>query len=332
MPGGRLTYADRGQIAAWLADGLGYAEIGRRLGRPTSTVSREVARNGGFGAYVADDAHRTAGGRARRRKPDRPDGSGPDGSGVDAGGVDAGGVDGWPDERLRGFAESFATVLAGTGLPRMTSRVFACLLTADADGLTAADLVRRLRVSPASVSKSIGYLEAMELAARRSNPGERRERYLIGDDVWGTAWRADTGAHGAVAAAAQQGTDILGPDTAAGIRLARMGRFFGQLSEQMHGSGLADGAVHDALTLVAALVHAGRPVGVAGLADALGWSEARVLAAVEANRDQPAIADPLVLQDVGAQEYAVVARSDRLSAEQREAIEKAGASGSPQSR
>ncbi|MBS2551022.1 helix-turn-helix domain-containing protein [Catenulispora sp. NL8] len=317
MPGGRLTYADRGQIAAWLADGLGYAEIGRRLGRPTSTVSREVARNGGFGAYVADDAQRTAGGRARRRKPDRPDGSGPDG---------------WPDERVRGFAESFATVLAGTGLPRMTSRVFVCLLTADADGLTAAELVRRLRVSPASVSKSIGYLETVELVARRSDPGERRERYLIGDDVWGTAWRADTGAHGEVAAAAQQGLDILGSDTAAGLRLGRMGRFFGQLSEQMHGSGLAEGAVHDALTLVAALVHAGRPVGIAGLADALAWSEARVRAAVEANRGQPAIADPLVLQDIGAQEYAVVARSDRLSAEQREAIEKAGAQGSPQSR
>ncbi|WP_194895313.1 GbsR/MarR family transcriptional regulator [Catenulispora pinisilvae] len=328
MPGGRLTYTDRGQIAAWLAAGLGYAEIGRRLGRPTSTVSREVARNGGFGAYVADDAQHTAGGRARRRKPDRPDGSGPDASGPDGSGVD-----GWPDERVRGFAESFATVLAGTGLPRMTSRVFACLLTADADGLTAADLVRRLRVSPASVSKSIGYLEAVELAARRSDPGERRERYLIGDDVWGTAWRADTGAHGAVAAAAQQGIDILGPDTTAGIRLGRMGRFFGQLSEQMQGSGLADGAVHDALTLVAALVHAARPMGVAGLADALGWSEARVLAAVEANRDQPAIADPLVLRDIGAQEYAVVARSDRLSPEQREAIEKTTAvPGSPPSR
>ena len=43
MPGGRLTQEDRRHIAAGLAEGLGYAEIARRLGRPTSTVSREVA-------------------------------------------------------------------------------------------------------------------------------------------------------------------------------------------------------------------------------------------------------------------------------------------------
>src|SRR3954471_12343307 len=71
VPGGRLTHADRRQIAAWLADGLGYAEIGRRFGRPTSTISREVARNGGPGAYQADPAHQAAGDRARRRKPPR---------------------------------------------------------------------------------------------------------------------------------------------------------------------------------------------------------------------------------------------------------------------
>ncbi|MFD0661872.1 helix-turn-helix domain-containing protein [Thermocatellispora tengchongensis] len=47
MPGGRLTYEDRQAIASGLADGLDYAEIARRLARPTSTVTREVARNGG---------------------------------------------------------------------------------------------------------------------------------------------------------------------------------------------------------------------------------------------------------------------------------------------
>ncbi|NUT46387.1 MAG: helix-turn-helix domain-containing protein, partial [Saccharothrix sp.] len=51
MPGGRLTDEDRRDIAAGLALGLGYAEIARRLGRPTSTVTREVIRNGGPGDY-----------------------------------------------------------------------------------------------------------------------------------------------------------------------------------------------------------------------------------------------------------------------------------------
>ncbi|MGB8944370.1 MAG: helix-turn-helix domain-containing protein, partial [Streptomyces sp.] len=57
MPGGRLTHQDRRHIGAGLAEGLGYAEIARRIDRPTSTVSREVSRNGGPGRYRVDHAH-----------------------------------------------------------------------------------------------------------------------------------------------------------------------------------------------------------------------------------------------------------------------------------
>ena len=42
MPGGRLTQQERQTITLGLADGLPYAEIARRLDRPTSTVTREV--------------------------------------------------------------------------------------------------------------------------------------------------------------------------------------------------------------------------------------------------------------------------------------------------
>jgi IS30 family transposase len=69
MVGGRLTLDDRRLIATWLGDGLGYAEIARRLGRPTSTISREVARNSGRSGYHAEEATRVTGERARRRKP-----------------------------------------------------------------------------------------------------------------------------------------------------------------------------------------------------------------------------------------------------------------------
>lgn len=44
-------------------------EAARQLGRPASTVCREVARNGGRRAYGAWKAHRVAGERARRPKP-----------------------------------------------------------------------------------------------------------------------------------------------------------------------------------------------------------------------------------------------------------------------
>uniref|UniRef100_UPI0003A0562C helix-turn-helix domain-containing protein n=1 Tax=Amycolatopsis methanolica TaxID=1814 RepID=UPI0003A0562C len=56
-------------IAAGLAMGLSYAEIGRRLGRPRSTIIREVARNGGARGYRADRAQQATAWRAHRRRP-----------------------------------------------------------------------------------------------------------------------------------------------------------------------------------------------------------------------------------------------------------------------
>lgn len=307
MPGGRLTLADRLRIAAWLADGLGYAEIGRRLGRPTSTISREVARNGASGEYLADNAQQTAGHRARRRKPAWP--AGPM-------------TDGRPTEAALGFMNRFATLLAATGLPRMTARVFVCLLTADAGGLTAADLVRRLQVSPASVSKSIAHLETMDLVVRQQDSGSRRERCVIDDDVWLRAWRTDAGAHGEIATAAQRGVEIYGAGTTAGSRLAKMGQFFARLSQQMNGSPLAKPVVYDALTVIAALTHAGRPLTAGTLTTALGWPRDRTAAALDAIGQHPAIADPLALQAIGPQTYTLTARPDRLSPAQRRALGK----------
>ncbi|MEV4081670.1 helix-turn-helix domain-containing protein, partial [Nonomuraea fuscirosea] len=67
MPGGHLTYEDRRGIADGLAEGLPYAEIARRLGRPRSTIGREIARNGGPHGYHAARAQQATTWRARRR-------------------------------------------------------------------------------------------------------------------------------------------------------------------------------------------------------------------------------------------------------------------------
>jgi DNA-binding transcriptional regulator GbsR (MarR family) len=306
VPGARLTQDDRRQIATWLAEGLGYAETARRLGRPTSTISREVARNGDSGDYRPEHAQQAAARRARLRKPAR---------------VTQPTTDGRPTELVRDFVEQFATLLTATGLPRMTARVFVCLLTSNAGSLTAADLVRQLQVSPASVSKSIGYLEEMDLVVRTSEPGSRRERYVIVDDVWLRAWRTDTGAHAKVADAAQRGTEILGADTPAGIRLGKMGQFFAWLSAQMSDSSLAENAVHDALTLLAALTYAARSLTVDELMTALDWPRRRVTDAVNAIERRPGIADPLTLVSTGRDTYAVTIRADRLSPAQQDALE-----------
>ncbi len=65
---GRLTLADREEITVGLAQGERFSTIALRLGRSVSTVSREVAANGGRDAYRAWAGHKRARERARRPK------------------------------------------------------------------------------------------------------------------------------------------------------------------------------------------------------------------------------------------------------------------------
>ncbi|WP_236243740.1 helix-turn-helix domain-containing protein [Streptomyces sp. CC228A] len=158
MPGGRLTSEDRQRIAAGLAEGLGYAEIARRLERPASTVMREVTRNGGPDDYRAERAQEATRHRARRSRRAQPAAwPAPDGD------------HGRDPQAVRDFAESFTTLLEQQGLPRMAAKVLVCLYVTDSGTLTAADLVQRLRVSPASVSHAVAFLEQQGLL-RRSGP------------------------------------------------------------------------------------------------------------------------------------------------------------------
>ena len=55
-----LTLAEREDISRGIASGLSIREMAGRLGRATSTVSREIARHGGRDAYRAHDADRQA--------------------------------------------------------------------------------------------------------------------------------------------------------------------------------------------------------------------------------------------------------------------------------
>jgi transposase, IS30 family len=63
-----LSVAEREEIALGRARGESFRAIARRLGRPASTVSREVTRNGGRGAYRALAAQAQADARAARPK------------------------------------------------------------------------------------------------------------------------------------------------------------------------------------------------------------------------------------------------------------------------
>ncbi|MGW2309413.1 GbsR/MarR family transcriptional regulator [Actinomadura luteofluorescens] len=81
-------------------------------------------------------------------------------------------------------AERLAAQFTAIGVPRMSARVYAALLTSPQGALTAAEIGERLLVSPATVSKAVQYLVQVELVHRGSVPGTRRDRYELGKDLW----------------------------------------------------------------------------------------------------------------------------------------------------
>jgi IS30 family transposase len=64
-----LMLSDREEISRGLAEGLKYKEIGQRLGRDSSVISRDVARHGGREHYRAVAADETACAARQRPKP-----------------------------------------------------------------------------------------------------------------------------------------------------------------------------------------------------------------------------------------------------------------------
>ena len=101
----------------------------------------------------------------------------------------------------------------------MTARVLVSLFVSDSGSLTAADLVARLRVSPASISKSIAFLERIGFVTRQRPSGQRRDRYAIDEGLWYRAWSVRVRVFQTWADAAAQGAAVLGVDTPAGDRL-----------------------------------------------------------------------------------------------------------------
>ncbi|WP_246063990.1 hypothetical protein [Nonomuraea longispora] len=88
----------------------------------------------------------------------------------------------------------------------------------------------------------------------------------------------------------------------------------------MNDSGLTDAAVRDALTVLAALVHAARPLTADELAAALDWPVQRTAGALHTISRRPALSDPLTVEQVGRDAYATAPRPDRLSPAQRVAL------------
>ncbi|WP_346268242.1 helix-turn-helix domain-containing protein [Streptomyces sp. SCUT-3] len=216
-----MTQQERRRIAAGLAEGLPYAEIARRLGRPTSTVSREVGRNGGPGGYRPQQAHQETLRRARRGTPAPPRAAGtPDGA---TGGATE-------------TEEEIVELAVRSGMPRMTARVHVALLLSEDGSCTAAELTRRLKVSPASVSVAVNFLVQQGYVRRERDPRRRRDIYVIDDDAWYHSIVVSSRQTLDSARAAITAAEEFGPDSPVGQRLARAGTFLERVVLDMRAS------------------------------------------------------------------------------------------------
>jgi DNA-binding transcriptional ArsR family regulator len=126
----------------------------------------------------------------------------------------------------------FTTLLMQQGLPKMMSRSLTCLYTTDAGSLTASELVQRLQVSPASISKAVTFLESQGLI-RRERDERRRERYVVDEDVFYQSMIASARSTARLAETARQGVSVLGPNTPAAARLENIARYLDFVGESI---------------------------------------------------------------------------------------------------
>lgn len=140
------------------------------------------------------------------------------------------------DEQAVGrFVERFAAVMAEAGFPPMAARVLAALLATDAGHLTAAGLAAQLRASPAAISGGVRYLIQLGLVSKEREPGSRRDRYRVIDDVWyQSAIRQDSVLTRWVITASE-GLDVLGAGSPAGRRIGESMEYFAFMQREIPG-------------------------------------------------------------------------------------------------
>ncbi|MEU7900960.1 helix-turn-helix domain-containing protein [Nonomuraea sp. NPDC049152] len=207
-----MTQQDRERIAAGLADGLSYAEIARRLDRPTSTITREIGRNGGPSGYRPQQAHQATAQRARRGTPAPPRATGS------------------PGDRTE---DELVEMAVRTGLPRMTARVHLDLLLSQDGRRTAAELTHRLKISPASVSVAVNSLVEQGFVRRERDPRRRRDIYVIDDNAWYNSIMISRRQTLETAQASMAAAETYGLDSPVGRRLAKAAAFLEQISLDM---------------------------------------------------------------------------------------------------
>ncbi|MFJ3904417.1 GbsR/MarR family transcriptional regulator [Streptomyces sp. NPDC090025] len=139
------------------------------------------------------------------------------------------------EEATARFVERFAAELTDAGMQRMASRVFAALLASESASMTSAELALALRISPAAVSGAVRYLNQVNMVSRERDPGTRRDRYVLHDELWYETFTRRDQILTRWEKILRDGAESLGPDTEAGRRTARTADFFAFLQNEMLG-------------------------------------------------------------------------------------------------
>jgi DNA-binding transcriptional regulator GbsR (MarR family) len=137
------------------------------------------------------------------------------------------------DGRMFDYIERFTAVLVAAGFPPMPARVYVALLVAESGRLSAAELAERLRVSPAAVSGAVRYLTQIGLVHKERVPGSRRDYYRTPGNIWDDLIRMRDRVMSRWAVLAREGIDLVGPDTAAGARMAEQAAFLEFATREM---------------------------------------------------------------------------------------------------
>ncbi|MFB7915303.1 GbsR/MarR family transcriptional regulator [Streptomyces sp. NPDC056061] len=133
------------------------------------------------------------------------------------------------------FVERFASDMTEAGMQRMASRVFAALLADDDGSMTSAELALALQISPAAVSGAVNYLTQVSMVGREREPGSRRDRYRLHNELWYTTFANRDRVLTRWESTLKEGARTLGEHTPAGARLAETAAFFEFVQEELSG-------------------------------------------------------------------------------------------------
>ncbi|MCY1652358.1 MarR family transcriptional regulator [Streptomyces sp. SL294] len=139
------------------------------------------------------------------------------------------------EDAVSRFVERFAAEMTEAGIQRMAARVFASLLADDDASMTSAELGRQLRISPAAVSGAINYLSQVRMVGRERDPGSRRDRYRLHDEIWYATFAERDQVLIRWERTLRDGARSLGEDTPAGARLKETAEFFAFMQTELLG-------------------------------------------------------------------------------------------------